>query len=100
MSRIDWALTAKGLIYTILACVALFLYLAFVVWVGRKLHEADLRQQEEVRINQEGCLRLAILATIADEVELMPDSPERRRLYREADALGFLDSDDLPRLAS
>jgi hypothetical protein len=93
---IDWARTGTTLVWVILIAVAIWLYLELASWVGGKLHEADLRQQEEVR---ESCRKLALLSAIADEIETLPDSPERRRLYREAEALGFLDSDDLPRSA-
>lgn len=93
--NIDWALTAKGTIYTILALFLAYLYLQFVLWVAERLHQMDVKAQEE---QAERCRRLAILSAIADEVETLPDGPDRRRLYREAEALGFLDSDDLPRM--
>jgi Tfp pilus assembly protein PilO len=99
MQNIDWGRAGTSLVWIILIALAVFLYLCFAVWLGEKLHQADVRQQEEVSMRSVECQRQAVLLTIAEEVEAMPDSPERRRLYREAELLGFLDSDDLPRSA-
>ena len=95
MQNIDWGLAAQHIIYGIGVLLLVWLYVEFILWMAEKLAEADELQQKRA----DECSRLALLSTIAEEIEVLPDSPERRRLYREAEALGFLDSDDLPRSA-
>lgn len=92
MQNTFWAHAARVTVWTILIVIAIALYLAFVVWVGRKLHEADVRQLEEQRIRNERCRRLALLSAIADEIEVAPKR-DQARLYREAQLLGFCDDD-------
>jgi hypothetical protein len=102
--NIDWAEAGRRVVAVILWIIASGLaagiLLGFSSWVGRKLAEAAARAEaeflEEER-RKERCRKQAIAVTVAEEIAAMPDTPERRRLYREAESLGFLDSDDLPR---
>lgn len=99
MNHIDW------LHWLRVAAATLFIggaYLGLVLWIARALGEASDRQQEEsLHAEREQWLRdqetrrLKRLLEIADEVESAPLA-ERQRLYREADALGFIDQADEP----
>lgn len=84
----------------ILAVVALFLYVRLASWIGQKLHEADVQQQALVaRAAEERAERVkrqrALLA-LADAIDAAPEE-ERLRMMREAESLGFIDSDDTSR---
>jgi hypothetical protein len=104
MPETFWARLGWFVVSTILWLIATGLvaaaFLAFSSWLGGKLHvaaeELEADYQAELR-RQERCRKQAVAVTVAEEIAAMPDTPERRRLYREAEALGFLDSDDLPR---
>ena len=111
MTTIDWGLTAKAIIWIILGCAGFWLYILFASWVGQKLHalsaeypttsehdqwvaENEAAHQEWLR--EQEVLRLKRVLAIAEEVVAAPEH-ERQRLYREAEALGFLDQDDEPK---
>lgn len=94
--QIDWVVAAKVVVSVIIYAFIVWAAIQLAVSAGRRFEAMIQAADEQRRIDADRCERLAVLATIADEVEAMP--PERRRLYREAEALGFLDSDDLPRM--
>lgn len=53
-------------------------------FIGYQLHK------RRTRIDRERCARLEKLVDLADELETAATSMERQRIYRRAEALGFI----------
>lgn len=93
MSAASWGQVTVAMI---VGAFLLWGYLKVVVWIGRRLHAADLRAQERRRV------RLRALVDLADAYDAAESDKERAKLYRRAEALGFtegpfaLDDSDHP----
>lgn len=96
MHSIDVLQTIRVAVF-VAVCLGLLLCLA--VWTGRRLRAsregAEARARYDAWLLEERKRRLARLLQIADAIEAAPEH-ERQRLYREADALGFINQAEEP----
>ena len=98
----NWALTARVIIWTILAffAVGIVEFLAWVAYVEIKKLVIARRTRNQLQertfpglLNSEARrVRLAKLVVLADQYEAAETDKERAKLYRKASALGFTDS--------
>lgn len=73
--------------------VLIYAWFQLAVWCVSKVKDAKEAGQARARAD---VLRLQKLVEIADQIDAANTTGERQKLYREAELLGFLDSDDLP----
>ena len=68
-------------------------------FIGEWLANRRTRSELDVLLHREMVLRQRRMLKVADRIAALPEH-EKQRLQREAEALGFLDPDDAPKLAS
>lgn len=84
--------------------LAIWISVSFMVspFIGRYLHARRAQREFKARIAREDAARLLRLARRMRAADWLASFPEhdKQRIQREAEALGFLDPEDTPKLAS